>query len=161
MYYAGIGSRKTPSAILNIMTKVAIAFSNKNYILRSGGAKGADQAFEKGAKEKQIYYANDAKHDHEAFALAGKYHPAWSKITNEYIRLLHARNAYQILGKNLSTPVEFVVCWTPDGCEHHKDRKITTGGTGTAISIASMNNIRVYNLYNYKSLEELRELYKQ
>jgi hypothetical protein len=159
-YYAGIGARKTPDSTLKLMTKIAIALDNRGYVLRSGGAKGADQAFERGSDSQVIYIANHAEGDIAAHEMAKEYHGAWDKLTNKYIRNLHARNCYQVLGKDLKTPVEFVVCWTPDGCEHHKDRTITTGGTGTAISIASMHGIRVYNLYNYKSLEELRELYK-
>lgn len=43
--YAGIGSRTTPGDILQIMTLIANALAQKDYILRSGGAKGADSAF--------------------------------------------------------------------------------------------------------------------
>ena len=46
-YYAGIGSRKTLPEILFLMSKIAIFLSENNYILRSGGANGADEAFSK------------------------------------------------------------------------------------------------------------------
>ena len=55
MFYTGIGSRKTPKTILKLFTEVAIYLSKQGYILRSGGAKGADQAFERGAAKKEIY----------------------------------------------------------------------------------------------------------
>ena len=47
--YAGIGSRKTPPHVLAAMTQIAEALAERGYILRSGGAGGADSAFEKGA----------------------------------------------------------------------------------------------------------------
>ena len=48
LYYAGIGSRNTPNEILSLLTSLAEQLALKGYILRSGGAKGADSAFEKG-----------------------------------------------------------------------------------------------------------------
>ena len=156
--YAGIGSRNTPVEVLNTMTNIATWLAKRNYILRSGGAKGADTAFEKGAKLKEIFYANDA--DNASMIVAQNYHPAWNSC-GSYAKKLHARNAFQILGKPLYLDsVDFVICWTPDGCETHATRTRETGGTGTAISIASDNDIRVYNLFNESSINELRELFK-
>jgi len=48
IYYAGIGSRSTPDNVLGIMEKLGIVLAKKGFILRSGGADGADKAFEKG-----------------------------------------------------------------------------------------------------------------
>jgi hypothetical protein len=47
--YAGIGSRQTPDHVLAAITAVAKVLAERGYILRSGGAEGADTAFEKGA----------------------------------------------------------------------------------------------------------------
>lgn len=156
-FYAGIGSRSTPTDILNIFTKTAKWLDGRNYVLRSGGAKGADSAFEYGAINKQIFYANDATD--RALEIASNFHPAWNKCS-DYIKKLHGRNTFQILGRDLKTPVDFVICWTPDGCESHEDRSIKTGGTGTAISIASYYNIPVFNFANPDSIDRLREILK-
>lgn len=59
VYYTGVGSRKTPQSILILMNKIAQHFSSYGWILRSGGAQGADTAFESGASEKEIFYVND------------------------------------------------------------------------------------------------------
>ena len=159
MKYAGIGARKTPVEVQIVMSNIATWLSNKGYTLRSGGAIGADTAFEKGANSnKEIFYAHHATD--AAMAVAMTYHSHWSSCS-DYAKKLHARNAFQILGDPLYLdPVDFVICWTPDGCERHEDRTRETGGTGTAISIASMNDIRVYNLYNESSINELREFFK-
>lgn len=46
MTYAGIGSRETPMEVLELMTKASTWLGSKGYTLQSGGAIGADMAFE-------------------------------------------------------------------------------------------------------------------
>lgn len=55
MIYTGIGSRETPPEIQEIMTNYARKLDKLGFILRSGGAMGADTAFEKGSTNKEIY----------------------------------------------------------------------------------------------------------
>ncbi len=131
--------------------------SEKGYTLRSGGADGADSAFEKGAKKKEVFYANDCTND--AMSTVDIYHPAPDRLSN-YAKKLMGRNAMQILGKDLNSPVAFVVCWTPDGCISDDERSISTGGTGQAISIASKNNIPVFNLQRKDHLKRIEEFIK-
>ena len=50
-YYTGIGSRTTPEHILKLMTKIGKYLALNGYVLRSGGANGADTAFEIGCDE--------------------------------------------------------------------------------------------------------------
>ncbi len=151
--YAGIVSRKTPSNVLITMEKIGQYLSEKDFILRSGGAIGADSAFEKYVPydKKQIFLANENISE-EAFLLARNLHPAPHLIDKkpnaEYIWKLMARNCYQILGKKLNDPVDFVICWTPDGCETKEQRNIKTGGTGQAIELACLHGIEVINMAN-------------
>jgi hypothetical protein len=58
-YYAGIGSRETPSDVCSQMTELAKQLDAENWILRSGGAKGADSAFENGAINSVFSYRAD------------------------------------------------------------------------------------------------------
>jgi predicted Rossmann fold nucleotide-binding protein DprA/Smf involved in DNA uptake len=44
-YYTGVGSRKTPPDVLSLMTRIATHLDSLGKILRSGGAKGADDLF--------------------------------------------------------------------------------------------------------------------
>lgn len=46
--YAGIGSRETPKSILEFFEYLGELLAKKGFTLRSGAAKGADSAFEKG-----------------------------------------------------------------------------------------------------------------
>ena len=147
MFYTGVGSRKTPVEILHLMQLIARKAAQSGYILRSGGVDGADKAFEQGCDsvngQKEIYYANQATE--QAMEIAAKFHPAWGACS-AYAKKLHGRNSFQVLGINLNLPSDRLICWTPDGCITHAQRTRATGGTGTAISIASANHIMICNL---------------
>ncbi len=142
--YTGVGGRKTPVDILGLMTAIAIKMAAWGFKLRSGGAKGADTAFEQGAgANKEIYLANDCTL--AAMEISAQFHPAWEKCS-EFARKLHGRNAFQVLGADLNDPSKYCICWTPDGCTTHMERVYRTGGTGTAISIADAYDVPVSNL---------------
>src|SRR5665213_2210255 len=139
-YYAGIGSRDTPLYWCAKMAEEAKELAWKGFILRSGHADGADKAFEEGCDFhdptlKEIWIPWKGFNDSvsinlpspEAFEMAAAFHPAWSRC-GRGARALHARNCHQILGRDLKTPVEFVVCWTKGG-------KLV-GGTAQALRIA-------------------------
>lgn len=144
--YAGIGSRKTPDAILKTFAEIGTAFEELGFILRSGGALGADTAFESGLnleESKEIYLPWELFNQHpsdrwpatpEAHEIARHFHPAWERC-NHVARAFHARNSHQVLGQNCNDPVNFVICWTFDGNGG--------GGTGQAIRIANHWNIPV------------------
>lgn len=165
-YYTGIGSRESPSVVLNAMAAIGTCLGGKGWILRSGGAEGADTAFEegcdavKGKKEIWIPWRFFNKRKSSLFPGPGHYrlaatiHPVWN-VLSDGAKSLHARNTAQILGGNLETPSEFVVCYTPDGAESCDDITRKTGGTGTAIKLASMNNIPVFNLANENRYNQL------
>jgi len=142
------------------MTKIAGFLESKGLVLRSGGASGADMAFESGVKDpsnREIYlpwkgfnmnYSNLYGVDNAALEMAAKFHPAWDECSTG-ARELHARNCYQVLGRDLATPSRFIVCWTKGG-------KIT-GGTAQAWRIANANNIPVFNLARDKDLRIILE----
>jgi len=45
MYYTGVGSRETPEEICELITKVATKLAAIGWVVRTGGAGGADTAF--------------------------------------------------------------------------------------------------------------------
>jgi hypothetical protein len=159
-HYAGIGSRETPYDICQLMTRTAFKLETMGWILRSGGANGADLAFEKGVKNprnKEIYLPwprfnnSDSAHHYisdEAYQLASRYHPAWDRCTDA-AKKLHARNCYQILGRYLNHPVQIVLCWTKDGK--------ASGGTGQALRIAQAHNIEIVNLFHNEEINRIHE----
>ena len=161
-YYAGIGSRTTPPDVLEIMSRTATILSQNGYVLRSGGASGADTAFEKGSTSSEVYlpwtkFNGNCSHlivTDAAIAMAAEYHPLWDRLPRT-VRMLMGRNCHQILGMNLNAPVKFVLCYTPDGCESSRNRTSKTGGTGLAISVADAHKIPIFNLKNSTALSRL------
>lgn len=167
MIYAGIGSRETPSTVLIFMIRCATEWARKGWTLRSGGAKGADKAFETGAIDGggplEVFYTDryrigySSNSDEDRFAnkyqanveaydleiwnqakeMAAEYHPAWERCS-PYARKLHTRNVFIMLGECLNEPVDLVVCWTEGG-------KLK-GGTAQALRIAQEHKIAVANL---------------
>jgi hypothetical protein len=166
-YYSGIGSRETPSDILSLMVDIGKFLARKGYILRSGGANGADKAFEQGCDlvrgEKEIYLPWKGFNDNsselylksktlkeikdKAFELASQYHPAWDQL-NYGAQCLMARNGMQVLGQDLNTPVEFVICWNLGGFTH--------GGTSQALRIALDRKIPIFMLSKKDCLEDIK-----
>lgn len=176
LYYTGIGSRETPKDILEYMELVAIRLSKLGYILRSGGAQGADTAFETGVPNpelREIYlpwsgfgydekkYHNPSKGyyalqnlglEEDAMKIAGRLHPAWGACSHG-AKSLHSRNIHQILGQDLKTPADFVIAYAK--VDNHGNAK---GGTAMAISLADMRGIPVYNLYKDEDKVKLEKL---
>lgn len=158
--YAGIGSRETPEDILKAMESAARFLGSWGYLLRSGGAKGADSAFERGCDQvegsKHIFLPWKGFNKNqsplwgttkEARLLAKKYHPNWNNVSDRG-RDFHARNCYQILGATLDKPCNFVLCWTPNGKP--------VGGTGQALRIAKDYGIEIIN-FGSMSLEQISD----
>ena len=165
-YYTGIGSRETPSHILQYMGLCAIKLNTFDYVLRSGGAPGADLAFEEFASNKEIYLpyngfnlstsslylGGDITQEiwDKAEEIAAKfYHNPW-KNTPQKTKNYMIRNVFQVLGRDLNTLSEFVICWTPDS-------KVV-GGTAQAMKIAYDRGINVYNVQNFLDRSDLEEL---
>jgi hypothetical protein len=158
-HYTGIGSRDTPIDIQNIMTKLAIALSNDNWILRSGGAEGADSAFEAGATYKQIFLPwnnfNGKTADNSSYFVMPDtevarefvydYHPRAMFLKRGAFSLM-MRNSYQVLGANLASPSNVLFCYTSDGT--------IKGGTGQAMRIAKDYKIEIINLYHLNQLDD-------
>lgn len=150
-HYAGIGSRQTPAPVLKEMTRVASALEHYGFTLRSGGADGADKAFEAGVRDpahKQIFLPWPRFNNNpspytgpkpEAWRMAADYHPNWDACSNA-AKKFHARNTHQILGWDLNDRVDFVLCWTPYG--------EVRGGTGQALRIAQDFGAPIFNLYH-------------
>lgn len=133
--YAGIGARKTPPDILVMMTQIAQKLDSLGYLLRTGDAWGADEAFRNGTMNKEVLGAEDATP--EAIQYTSKFHPKWSNV-KPFDRKRHGRNAQIILGRELYLPVDFVICWTPGG-EFVK-------GTGQGLRICNRLEIPIFNL---------------
>lgn len=159
-YYAGIGARKTPKRILNYIQDIAEILAEKDYVLRSGGSYGSDSAFEIGCNrkngKKEIYlpykkYENneselyDLSNISDAIDIAKAYHPNWLTLSKS-VQQLFSRNVYQVLGKDLSTPSLFLICWLDSN---------GSSGTTYTVKLARTYNIPVFNLRLEKNLDTI------
>ena len=155
MIVTGVGSSKSLTEEgSNRITEVATLMNKLGWTLRSGGANGADTAFENCFTKKEIYLpwkgfnGNSSSFynvSNEAFSIAKDVHPFYFKLSVG-AKKLHARNCYQVLGYYLDKPSDILVCWTKDKCVSEETSSISTGGTRTAIVLADRNNVPVYNL---------------
>lgn len=144
--YAGIGSRESPLNIQLLMHDIGEYLARKGYILRSGHAKGADIAFERGCDEvdrnlKEIFTAEDCTE--EALEMGLRFHPKPKALKEEHIKRLMGRNCMILLGRDLMTPVQNVICY----CIEDKVTGELKGGTGQGIRIARHYKIPYFNLY--------------
>lgn len=147
------------------MQFISSFLSTKNYTLMSGGAVGADSAFEIGTDNKIIflhdkciinlqnalpsqYYYLQSKWD-SAYNLAKKYYHSDLTLRSDYVKRLMTRNVFQILGADLNSISDFVICWTKDGK--------ASGGTGQALRIAEAYNVPIYNMKNDKDMINLKK----
>lgn len=164
LIYTGIGSRDTPGHVLTFMSHFAEVLATNGWTLRSGGAQGADSAFELGCRKAkgamQIFLPWTKFNGHiangdncvvpqfnqDVIDIARAHHPNWANLTTG-VRKLIARNVCQVLGTcpSFDTPSRFVICWTPGGK--------SGGGTGTAIRVARTYGVPVYDLGEYNNLD--------
>lgn len=165
----GIGSRETPDDVLDLMHRIAYMKAKEGFLLRSGGADGADTAFEVGFKtfcaensipfeERMCIYLPwvgfNERSGKECVSLtsltvseknflmtcAQKVHPAFSRLSTGAM-LLHTRNILQIRGheKTGLRCSDEIVYWTPGKIE-------PTGGTRTAVKFAEYLGLKTQNL---------------
>jgi hypothetical protein len=165
-FYTGIGSRETPDDILKKIIIIAGLLESEGWILRSGGAAGADSAFEDGVVNKSnnvIYlpWSGFSKTNNignkiitnrdtllKAEEIAKNFHGGsnnpviWNKI-----KKLMIRNVFQVLGEDLQKPSKFVLCWAQSSkFDDNNMIKDVKGGTGMAVRLAHSLKIPVYNL---------------
>lgn len=218
---ATVGSRETPSDILEKMTSIGKYLSDKGYTLQSGGAIGADMAFEgksypktltaknevKNKKGKVVlnagetvkigtkrftdaYYVFNSKDNKgqiqasewvkntptknvtsfssfditqnkfgnadKAKTIANELHPSEEQLST-WPEALMARNTYQIFGKNLDKPVDFVLFYAEETDNPLRPK----GGTGQAIEMARRKGIPTINMAEDGWRDKLIKLLKK
>ena len=151
--YAGVGARKTPELVLGQMREMVGHLAGRGWHLRTGGAKGADDAFARAVPtDKRTVFipwrgyngwngaegrALTAGELQALRAAAASHHPSWTNCAPR-VRDLHARNVAILLGADMREPVNAMICWTENGR--------IQGGTGMAIRFAQHYRIPILNL---------------
>jgi len=161
MFYTGIGSRETPQEIVKVMVAVGEKMGELGWTLRSGGANGADLAFELGCDKvggkKEIYLPwrgfngsrsplfLEGKDCERAEEVASRFHPKWD-VLSAGAKKMHTRNVFQVLGLGLNIPSKVVVCYTKGGTGQ--------GGTGQAIRVAKAYKVPIIDMGDYEDVDE-------
>ena len=165
LFYTGVGSREAPMEVQLLAERAACVLA-ATHRPRTGGAPGMDYRFMRGTSlyspqalaESEIYLPWDGFEGYwaayergfyvpqywwnwnEALAAAASIHPTWDDLTHG-MKLLHARNIYQVLGPYLNQPSAFILYYAkPSG-------KTVLGGTRTAVELARRHRVPDLNLF--------------
>lgn len=174
MIVTGIGSRDIDAIQFEICQNLATVLANKGWHLRSGGARGADSAWElgfSGSDRKTIYLPERNFNGRgnapcfkvpsefgdlwfEAQEIASRLHTRFDEL-DEFSRNAHTRNVFQVLGDDLKSKADLVVaCAPPRG-------RTVKGGTATAFNLAKGLRITTFNLWEPQDREALYKIYAQ
>jgi hypothetical protein len=170
--------------VSELIDDVAYKLCMMGYMLHSGRADNTDLKFEIGCQRAEsqggkgghkIFLPKDtfnwktrdgltylSKKDiakdvaDRARALTFELHPNPSKLDHFGLHAMD-RNAYQVLGKDLNTPVDFVIICALNSVFDDKGNIIDCkGGTGQAVRIAAKYNIPVFNLLHPPHYERIK-----
>ena len=167
LIYAGVGHRNTPENVRNMMTSIGSQLAQMGFILRSGNAIGADQAWEEEVtrKMKEIFIIN-RKHSCP-FGIIPKFtQEQWDFVVrhyhggetafikqSEYVQQLFLRNLNILCGKHLDDKVDFVAYWHEG--EH------CNGGTGHTVAMAKTLEIPCFNIWSQKDQQAMDKFVNQ
>lgn len=160
--YAGIGNEDAPDPVLRQMEKLSVDLDMGGWTVRCDGGKGPSEIFEKTTTHELYLPWNNfngkqnsvCKVSKEANDLTKQFHPSFESLKDS-IKAIVSRHAHVILGKDLKSPVKFVVCYSGDGAESGKERSAKTGYMSIPIAIASAQRIPIFNLKNEGALARL------
>lgn len=165
MIYAGIGPRKTPQATLEIMTHVGIQMEKYGFLLRSGGAIGADQAWAKMVSRKEIFIPKQKRYGQQGIVvdpdslayltaqeIAASQHRKWHDL-DDFSKKLFTRNVFILLGEDLSMHADLVL--------YGDNKRVTQGGTGHSLRVARMYGIPCFNICDNKDQKYIEVFIEQ
>lgn len=168
-YYTMVGSRDITPYHYNALRVISRRMNVLGYVVRSGGADGADTAaYEGGFPNTEVYLpwegfngltakkgehvnAKELDNYEKAKYMASMFHPAWDSL-KDGAKALHTRNVYQVLGFNLDDPSLVLICCAPP------NGKSVKGGTATAFEIAKHYKVPTYNIYEKSELRSILSL---
>lgn len=188
LLYAGVGSRKTPPPVQAHIRRIAEVLQQRGWVLRSGGAEGADAAFWEGAglgyrsrnpdlaapfgevpapfgelfrpgrEVGRDTCADDAVGVAESLELAAPHHPLWARLPG-YTKHLLARNVRIVLGRlPKSAPAPVRFVLCWTPDGAERETTVHTGGTGHTIRVAVASGIPVLNIVSGNFRQRLWDL---
>lgn len=154
--YTGVCDSHAGTRICDFLEDLGAALGELKFVLRSGGTGRGEMALERGATRvlghREVYLPWGGFNRHasplhripeDAFRLCADVEPNWQYL-GRGSRKLMARACMEMLGKKLSRPSLFLICWTPFGAGE--------GDCRTAILLARMRGIPVLDLGRFDAL---------
>lgn len=154
--YACTGNREAPPDVLNRLKELARDLEEFGYTLRVGGMDGPEDSAKQMVKDVEYhvpflpwkdfdkYSVKSYFNTKEIQCLAKMFHPTYDGL-KPAIQAFLSKNVRVLLGKDLKSPVRFVVGWSEDGAELSNERTARTGTFGHVVSIAAAMKIPVFN----------------
>ena len=150
-FYTGIGVAQVSGKMKDSISSIAKYFSDKGYTLRTDLDKGMNEAFRSSSESKELYAIEGETVENAITAIPTDYILSDMKenclsltAINKESKKKIVRGYYELLGKDLKTPSEFLVCYDP-----------CTGVVNHIHRLANRLGIKVYNLYEKDVLKEL------
>ena len=161
-YFTVVGSRLTPEPQAKILRDFSERLLRAGWTGRSGLSGEADLALNRaldrydglaelyipwdffngyshGDLAGRVIYPKRLDNSAQATAVMTTLHPVWTWLSPG-AKSLHARNVYQVLGKDLASPSDVLFCWAPVKGGY------VQGGTATAYNLAVQSGVPVFNI---------------
>jgi len=163
--YAVTGNKDIAGEWLEWAKTMAPELDRRGFTLRTGGGgQPLEEAFESAAEHKEIHLpwkdfnqkeSNYTRTHKDAEALIRRAQPNYESLKPAVQAILN-RNAAVVFGKDLRSPIRFMITYTDDGVEMGKDRTSQTGFAGLPIVLAGWLHIPVFNLKNADAAARLQ-----
>lgn len=164
--------KKAPTEIIDSVKTIVSALANRGYILRTNGNTDnpAVLAGQISAKDNLEIYLPWSKfgeaHGHHKVVLRWPNEKAYGMAAHVYkkfndmkpaVRAIMSSEMHTLFGKDMKSPVDFVIAWTPDGAETSKETNFRrTGFMASIIETADKYDIPVFNLAKPNALDRLK-----
>lgn len=163
--YGVVANPDAPDNILSLIGAIATRLEAMGYTLRTAGGNGLEEAFEKTTETKEVYLpwrnfnnrqSKFTRNMPEANDVVRPFAPSFDTL-KPAVQAIIASKAHTVLGKDLKSPIQFLITYTADGCETVGNKTAKTGFSGTSIAIASSMRIPVFNLKNADAVDRLKQ----
>ena len=162
--YACLGNKEAPQEVIDHMVRLVQDLDREGWTLRTSGGEGPEERIEIETERKEIHLpwakfnnreSKFCRNDKNANDIVSSFHPTFGSL-KPAVQAIVARQAHVILGKDLRSPVRFLICWSEDGAEDGKTKSIKTGYMSMPIAIAHSLSIPIFNLKNPDALQRLK-----
>lgn len=154
-YCTGLGTTQVTKTMQDVIERFSRYLSEQGYTIRTDFDKGMNQVFRNNSDSVELYtFEGDSNKNADAFDCPMtdfvKQHLRDSYISldalNRVTKNRVVRCYYELLGQNLDSPSEFLICYDP-----------SEGVVNYAHRIAYKLGIKVYNLCDKEELKQLKK----